>query len=42
MAILGSLKAKTAVLAFGGALLFATLARTLWKAALGNYTSASS
>jgi ABC-2 type transport system permease protein len=42
MAILGILDTRTAVLGLGGALLFAALARTLWKAAIRNYTSASS
>ncbi len=42
MALLGSLDARTALLSLGGALVFAALARTLWKLAIRNYTSASS
>jgi len=42
MAVLGTLDPTTAVAALGGALLFAAVARALWKAAIRNYTSASS
>ena len=42
MALLGSLDGRTALLSLGGALVFAALARTLWKLAIRNYTSASS
>lgn len=42
MAILGTLEPQTAVFAIGGALLFAAISRTVWRAAIGNYTSASS
>jgi ABC-2 type transport system permease protein len=42
MAILGVLDPVTAVSGIGGALLFAAIARALWKAAIRNYTSASS
>ncbi len=42
MAILGSLGRNTAIGSLGGALLFAALARAIWKAAIGSYTSASS
>jgi ABC-2 type transport system permease protein len=42
MAILGTLDAKTAVFALGGALLFAAISRLLWRAAIRSYTSASS
>ena len=42
MAILGTLAPTTAVAALGGAVLFAGVARLLWKAAIRNYTSASS
>jgi ABC-2 type transport system permease protein len=42
MAILGRLDVKTAALALLGAFAFAALARRLWSAAIGNYTSASS
>jgi ABC-2 type transport system permease protein len=42
MAIMGTLEARTALLSLGGALVFAVLARVLWKTAIRNYTSASS
>jgi ABC-2 type transport system permease protein len=42
MAALGRLDASTALSALAGALVFAALARTLWKAAIRSYTSASS
>jgi ABC-2 type transport system permease protein len=42
MAILGTLEARTAVFGLGGALLFAGVARALWRAAIRSYTSASS
>ena len=42
MAILGTLATTTAVAGVGGALVFATVARALWRAAIRNYTSASS
>lgn len=42
MAVLGTLRASTAIYALGGALLFAALARALWRSAIRNYTSASS
>jgi ABC-type uncharacterized transport system permease subunit len=42
MAILGTLAATTAVAGVGGALVFAAVARALWRAAIRNYTSASS
>lgn len=42
MAILGTLDARTALFALGGALLFATVSRLLWRAAIRSYTSASS
>ena len=42
MAILGTLEARTAVLAVGGALAFAALSRLIWTRAIGHYTSASS
>ena len=42
MAILGTLDARTAVTGLAGALLFAAVARALWRAAIRNYTSASS
>jgi ABC-2 type transport system permease protein len=41
-ALLGNLDARTALLALGGGLLFAALARRVWKRALAMYTSASS
>jgi ABC-2 type transport system permease protein len=42
MAILGTLEVEVALLSLGGALVFAALARALWRAAIGSYTSASS
>ncbi len=42
MALLGDLDARTALLALGGALTAFTLSRLAWRAALRNYTSASS
>src|SRR6185295_5753539 len=41
-AILGTLSARTALLALGGAILFAAAARAVWLRAIGHYTSASS
>jgi ABC-2 type transport system permease protein len=41
-ALLGSLDARTAVLALAGAMGIATLSRMVWKTALRRYTSASS
>jgi ABC-2 type transport system permease protein len=41
-ALLGNLDARTALLALGGGLLFAAVARRVWKRALAMYTSASS
>ena len=42
MAALGRLQLSTALWAIGGSIAFAALARTLWKAAIRSYTSASS
>lgn len=42
MALLGSLTARTGVLAVGAALAFACLARATWRLAIGHYRSASS
>lgn len=42
MAILGTLEGHVALLALGGAVLFAAVSRLLWRAAIRNYTSASS
>jgi len=42
MAILGSLRGTTAAYSLGGAVLFAALARAIWKVAIAHYTSASS
>jgi ABC-2 type transport system permease protein len=42
LALLGRLQVRTAVAAVAGGLLFALLARAVWKRALGLYTSASS
>jgi len=42
LALLGRLDAKTAVLALGGGILFAVIARRVWRRALAMYTSASS
>jgi ABC-2 type transport system permease protein len=42
MAVLGRLQARTALVGLGGALLFAAVARRLWRRAIGSYTSASS
>lgn len=42
MAILGTLRARTAAYGILGALAFAALARTIWLRAIGKYTSASS
>ena len=42
MALLGKLDGKTALAALGGGLLFAAIARRVWRRALALYTSASS
>jgi ABC-2 type transport system permease protein len=42
MALLGRLDAMTAVFSLSATVAFALLARTLWKTAIGRYTSASS
>ena len=42
MALLGKLSPLTGVLAIGGSLVFAALARLVWVRAIGRYTSASS
>ena len=42
MALLDRLPARTAVAAVVGGLAFASLARVVWRRALGLYTSASS
>jgi ABC-2 type transport system permease protein len=42
LALLGRLDAKTALLALGGGIVFAVIARRVWRRALGMYTSASS
>ncbi|HTM21557.1 MAG TPA: ABC-2 family transporter protein [Kofleriaceae bacterium] len=42
MALLGSIRAETALLSLAGALVFGGLARGLWTLAIRNYTSASS
>jgi ABC-2 type transport system permease protein len=42
LALLGRLDAKTAALALGGGILFAVVARRVWRRALAMYTSASS
>ena len=42
MAVLGTLRPRTAILAVAGALAFAAVARTLWRRAIRAYTSASS
>ena len=42
LALLGRLDAKTALLALGGGIAFAFIARRVWRGALGMYTSASS
>jgi ABC-2 type transport system permease protein len=42
LALLGRLDAKTAALALGGGVLFAVIARRVWRRALAMYTSASS
>ncbi|HVZ86936.1 MAG TPA: ABC-2 family transporter protein [Polyangia bacterium] len=42
LALLGRLDGKTAAAALAGGLVFATLARRVWRLALGFYTSASS
>jgi len=42
LALLGRLDAKTAVLALAGGILFAVIARRVWRRALAMYTSASS
>ena len=41
-ALLGTLGPRTAVLSMAGSLVFAVLARWVWKRAIGRYTSASS
>jgi len=42
MALLGRLDANTALATFGGAALMLVLSRLVWRAAIANYTSASS
>ena len=42
LALLGRLDAKTAMLALGGGIVFAVIARRVWRRALAMYTSASS
>ncbi len=42
LALIGKLSFSTAAMAFGGAALFACVARLVWLRALGRYTSASS
>jgi ABC-2 type transport system permease protein len=42
MALLGRIDARTAALTIGGAALMLTLSRMVWRAAIRNYTSASS
>ncbi len=42
MALLGTLRLETAAIAIAGALVFAVVARLIWRFALGHYTSASS
>jgi len=42
LALLGRLDARTAVLALGGGIVFAVIARRVWRRALAMYTSASS
>lgn len=42
MAVLGTLQARAALFGLGGAILFAAIARVLWRRAIGSYTSASS
>jgi ABC-2 type transport system permease protein len=42
MAILGTLDGEVALLSLAGALVFSAMARMLWRAAIGSYTSASS
>jgi len=42
MALLGKLDGKTALAALGGGLVFAAIARAVWRRALAMYTSASS
>ncbi len=42
LALLGRLDARTAVLALGGGIVFAVVARRVWRRALAMYTSASS
>ena len=42
LALLGRLDAQTAALALGGGVVFAGLARRVWRRALAMYTSASS
>ena len=42
LALLGKLTAQTAVGALAGTLLFAWVARGIWKASIRRYTSASS
>ena len=42
MALLGTLELSTATTALAGGLAFAVMARIIWKASIGHYTSASS
>jgi ABC-2 type transport system permease protein len=42
LAVLGRMNARTAALALGGGIVFAVVARRVWRRALGMYTSASS
>ena len=42
MALLGKLAPSTALYALAGGVVFAAVARQVWKRALGMYTSASS
>jgi ABC-2 type transport system permease protein len=42
LALLGRMDARTAVLALLGGVVFAAVARRVWKRAVGMYTSASS
>ena len=42
LALLGALPPRTGLLSIGGALLFAVVARVVWRRAIAHYTSASS
>jgi ABC-2 type transport system permease protein len=42
LALLGRLDARTGALALGGGVVFAVIARRVWRRALAMYTSASS